>query len=59
MRAKPHLARLLVLCPSFALCRSHQLDSAALHAKFGTPLNRETFHMPAGFDLVAEFIERL
>jgi hypothetical protein len=31
------------------------LDSAALHAKYGTPLDRETFHMPAGFDLVVDY----
>jgi hypothetical protein len=23
--------------------------------KYGTPLNRETFHMPAGFDLVVDY----
>ena len=55
MRAKRHLARLLVLCLSFALSAAAQLDSAALHAKFGIPLNRETFHMPAGFDLVVDY----
>ena len=31
------------------------LDSAALHAKYGAPLDRETFHMPAGFDLVVDY----
>jgi hypothetical protein len=55
MRAKHHLARLLVLCLSFALSAAAQLDSAALHAKFGIPLNREPFHMPAGFDLVVDY----
>ena len=55
MRTKGHLAPLLVLCLSFALSAAAQLDSAALHAKFGTPLNRETFHMPAGFDLVVDY----
>jgi hypothetical protein len=55
MRANRHLAPLLVLCLSFALSAAAQLDSAALHAKFGTPLNRETFHMPAGFDLVVDY----
>lgn len=55
MRAKRRLARLLVLCLSFALSAAAQVDSAALHAKLGTPLNRETFHMPAGFDLVVDY----
>jgi hypothetical protein len=55
MRAKRHVAPLLVLCLSFALSAAAQLDSAALHAKFGIPLNRETFHMPAGFDLVVDY----
>jgi hypothetical protein len=32
-----------------------QLDSAALRVKYGSPLNRETFHMPAGFDLVVDY----
>jgi hypothetical protein len=31
------------------------LDSAALHTKYGAPLDRETFHMPAGFDLVVDY----
>ena len=55
MRAKRHLAPLLVLCLLFAMSAFAQLDSAALHAKLGTPLNRETFHMPAGFDLVVDY----
>jgi hypothetical protein len=32
-----------------------QLDSSALRAKFGTPRNRETFHMPSGFDLIVDY----
>ncbi len=32
-----------------------QLDSAALRSKFGEPLNRETFHLPEGFDLVVDY----
>jgi hypothetical protein len=36
--------------PAFA-----QLDSSALRAKFGAPINRETFHMPEGFDLVVDY----
>ena len=55
MRAKRRLARLLVLCLSFALSAAAQVDSAALHAKSGSPLNRETFHMPAGFDSVVDY----
>ena len=54
MRAKRDLAPLLIFL-SFAVSAFAQLDSAALHAKFGTPLNRETFHMPAGFDLVVDY----
>ena len=55
MRAKRHLAPLLVLWFLFPVSAVAQLDSAALHAKLGTPLNRETFHMPAGFDLVVDY----
>jgi hypothetical protein len=36
--------------PAFA-----QLDTSALRATFGPPLNRETFHIPAGFDLVVDY----
>jgi hypothetical protein len=32
-----------------------QFDSSALRAKFGQPLNRETYHMPAGFDLIVDY----
>ncbi len=32
-----------------------QLDSSALRAKLGQPVNRETFHMPAGFDLIVDY----
>jgi len=43
---------LFVICclPAFA-----QLYSAALRAKFGPPLNREIFHMPAEFDLTVDY----
>jgi hypothetical protein len=36
--------------PAFA-----QLDSSTLHAKYGQPLNRETYHMQAGFDLIVDY----
>jgi hypothetical protein len=32
-----------------------QLSSSALRAKFGPPLTRETFHLPAGFDIVVDY----
>jgi len=32
-----------------------QLDSAGLRAKYGSPLNRETFSMPQGFDLIVDY----
>jgi hypothetical protein len=44
------LGYLLLALPALA-----QLDSAALRAKFGAPLNRETFHMPQGFDLTVDY----
>jgi hypothetical protein len=42
----------MVVCglPVFA-----QIDSSALRAKFGSPMSRETFHMPAGFDMVVDY----
>ena len=32
-----------------------QLDSAQLRAKLGSPLRRETFRVPPGFDLVVDY----
>jgi hypothetical protein len=32
-----------------------QLDSAALRAKFGQPLNRETFRVRAGLDIAVDY----
>ncbi len=42
-------------CLGLALPAMAQLDSYALRAKFGLPLNRETFHIPPGFDLVVDY----
>jgi hypothetical protein len=38
-----------------ALPAAAQLDSSTLRAKFGAPLHRETFHLPRGFDLIADY----
>ena len=46
---------LIIVCSVLALPAFAQLDSSALRAKYGTPLNRETFHMPAGFDLIVDY----
>lgn len=54
MSSKLHRSR-FVLCFLFALPAAAQLDSAALRAKFGEPLHRETFHMPQGFDLMVDY----
>jgi len=32
-----------------------QLDSLGLRAKLGTPLHRETFHVPPGFDMIVDY----
>lgn len=54
MRSK--LPACFVICTLFAaLPALAQLDSSKLHAKFGEPLSRETFHMPSGFDLVVDY----
>jgi len=52
MRSKLNrLLYILVLTlPAFA-----QLDSSQLRGKFGAPLNRETFRVPLGFDLVVDY----
>jgi hypothetical protein len=41
---------LLLAMPALA-----QLDSAALRAKFGAPLNRETFHVRMGLDIAVDY----
>ena len=46
---------LFVLCLFCALPAAAQLDSYTLLAKFGAPLNRETFHIPQGFDLTVDY----
>jgi hypothetical protein len=46
----------LALCFGvLALPALAQLDSAALRAKFGAPLNRETFRLRPGFDIVGDY----
>jgi hypothetical protein len=48
-------SRLAVCCLLLALPALAQLDSAALRAKYGGPLHRETFHLPRGFDLIVDY----
>ncbi len=52
MLSKPYLA---ICCLGFALPAFAQLNSSGLRAKFGPPLSREIFHMPAGFDLTVDY----
>jgi hypothetical protein len=55
MSSKPHSGILAICCLAVALPAVAQLDSSALRSKYGPPLNRETFHMPAGFDLIVDY----
>jgi len=55
MNSKLNLARHALICLLFALPAAAQLDSSVLHAKYGAPLKRETFHMPQGFDLTVDY----
>lgn len=36
-------------------CAMAQLSSSELRAKFGPPVDRETFHVPPGFDVVVDY----
>jgi hypothetical protein len=47
--------RFAIACLVFALPVAAQIDSSTLRVKFGAPLNREIFHMPAGFDLTVDY----
>jgi hypothetical protein len=49
-----NIGGLAVCCLLLALPALAQLDSYTLRAKFGAPLNRETFHLPEGFDLTVD-----
>jgi hypothetical protein len=55
MSSKLRAAALAICCLGFILPAAAQLDSSALRAKYGSPLNRETFRMPAGFDLIVDY----
>jgi hypothetical protein len=45
----------LIFTFTLALPAFPQLDSFAVRAKLGVPLNRETFHLPQGFTLIADY----
>jgi hypothetical protein len=47
--------RLAPGCLLLAIPALGQLDSTALRTKFGPPMNRETFHLRPGFDLVVDY----
>lgn len=47
--------RLALGCLLLAMPALAQLDSAALRAKFGPPLNRETFHVRTGLDIAVDY----
>jgi hypothetical protein len=49
------LGRFIICCLSLTLPAFAQLDSPTLRAKYGPPLNRETFHVPPGFDLIVDY----
>src|ERR1700733_11949672 len=50
-----HSVVFAICCLGFTLPAAAQLNSSALRSKYGPPLNRETFHMPEGFDLVVDY----
>jgi hypothetical protein len=55
MGSQLRLGVFAMCCLGVASSAFAQLDTSALRAKFGSPLNRETFHIPAGFDLVVDY----
>ena len=46
---------LVICCLVLILPAMAQLESSALRAKYGAPLNRETFRMPIGFDVIVDY----
>jgi hypothetical protein len=55
MSSKLHLGVFAFCCLGFTVPAVAQLDSSALRAKYGPPLNRETFHIPSGFNLIVDY----
>ena len=55
MSSRLPLGRFVVCCLSLTLPAAAQLDSSALRAKYGSPINREIFYLPAGFDLTVDY----
>jgi hypothetical protein len=55
MSSKLHSGVLVVCCLGLTLPAAAQLDSSALRMKYGSPMNRETFRIPPGFDLVVDY----
>jgi hypothetical protein len=49
------MRRFVLCCVLFALPAMAQLDSYALRAKYGVPLNRETYDVPQGFELTVDY----
>jgi hypothetical protein len=48
-------SRLAVCCLLLALPVAAQLDSYTLRAKYGAPLNRESYHVPQGLELTVDY----
>jgi hypothetical protein len=55
MGMKATAAMFAISCFTFTLPAVAQLDSSALRARYGSPLHREIFRIPAGFDLIADY----
>jgi hypothetical protein len=55
MKLNLKLSVALMCCLGFTLTAAGQLDSSGLRAKYGVPLDREIFRMPAGFDLIVDY----
>jgi hypothetical protein len=49
------ISRLALLSFAGLGCAMAQLSSSGLRAKFGPPVDRETFHVPPGFDVVVDY----
>ena len=48
-------SRLALLFAAAVSCAFAQLNSAELRTRFGPPIDRETFHVPQGFDMVVDY----
>lgn len=55
MEARPSMKAAAILCVSIASLAFAQIDESALRSKYGAPLDRETFAVRPGIEMVVDY----